>query len=308
MAYVTITAGQVDADSPLDETLLDQIRLNFDAHETEKIERDGTISMTGPFDTNGQSITLGGGLLDTEGGNIDMGGGDLDTEGGNGTFQDVTVNGTLTGANLLTTAIGLDAKGTNVTAAGNGELRDTSHVIDFTTHLTNAQHYIFIPAVSNAACYYIDALTDADNLDLADSSSRGKNSRAYGNANSYWVLDGGVSSGGAISEEMWFLVKELSWASGDTTNQTLSITPTLGGFQHTGILIDYNSAGPGAGNLTAQYGDTTLTLSAAGDDGQALFVVLSGTNTLTLGKSGNTASATMNIYLDIGHPLAGGIS
>jgi hypothetical protein len=310
MSYVTITAGQVDADSPLDETLMDQIRLNFDAHETEKIERDGTIPMTGTFDTNGNNITLGTGDLDTEGGDVLLGGGNLNTEGGDGTFQDVTVNGTLTGVNLLTTGVGVAIKGTNTTSARpGGELTDTGKVVDFLSHLTDATHFAFVPNVSNAACYHVQTVVNADNLDLADSTSEAQNNVDYGNGNAYWLLDASGEAGvGGISEEVWVPVKEYSWAAADISDRTLSITPTLGGFQHTVILIEYNSSAPGAGTLTADYGDTTLQISTGGNDGLAMFVVLSGTNTLTLGKSGNTASATMNVYLDHGHPLAGGIS
>jgi len=244
---------------------------------------------------------------------IITGGADIDTEGGDGTFENVTVNGVLSGANLLATAGLVCITGTNETSAGVGDFRDTTHEsedIEFTTHLTTSQTFVYLPDVANAACFNILTVTDADNLELADSTTEAKNARAYGNGNPYWIIDSvaaSVSSPGDTGP--WVSMKEFSWDVADNTNRTLVVDGTaMGGKKRTLMLVQYNLSGAGAGTMTANYGDTTLTIGTNGDDGLALFVVLTGNNTLTLTKSGTTGGATATIWFDHVHPLAGAIT
>jgi hypothetical protein len=308
MAYLELTAGQVDANSPLDATLFGQIRDNDIYMKAEKLERDGTIPMTGNLAMGTNSIT---GATNIDGtGDLTMGtitmvagsGTGLDMQGKDIVCEDLQVNGVLSGPNLLTTSTQVALKGTNETAAANGELRDTSHVVDFTTHLDTIDHFVFIPNVSNTLCYFIQTVTDADNFDFGESTTSGKSTVSSGNGNIYWIVKRNETTD-------WVLVKEYSWAAADVTDRDLVISPTLGGFQRTFVLLDYNMANPGAGNFTITYGDETDTIVADnGEDGWCMLVVLAGTNTLTLGKTGGTGSATCDVYLSHVHPLAGSIS
>lgn len=59
MPFVQITAGQTDADSPLDQALMDTVRLNFDDHESRLLTftpADGTVTAIKIVDYN---VTLG---------------------------------------------------------------------------------------------------------------------------------------------------------------------------------------------------------------------------------------------------------
>jgi hypothetical protein len=313
MAYLELTAGQVDADSPVDETLMEQIRDNQIYFKAQKLEIDGTIAMTGNLNMGTNDIDNAG---DITGDTVTLSAGSgtgFDSNGKNAVFEDVQINGTLSGANLVATAVMVAFTGTNETSAGNGDFRDTTHEsedVDFTDHLTDAGHFVYIPAVADAACFFVETVTDADNLELADSNTEGKNARAYGNANPYWILDGDVGiTGPGADATAWAKMKEFSWASADTTDRTLVIDGTaMGGKKRTAFIIEYNLGGAGAGTMTADYGDTTLTIGSNGNDGVAMFIVLAGNNTLTITKSGNTGVATAKIWFDHVQPLAGTIT
>lgn len=55
MPFVQITAAQTDADSPVDQALMDTVRLNFDDHETRLLTftpADGTVTTPKIVDAN----------------------------------------------------------------------------------------------------------------------------------------------------------------------------------------------------------------------------------------------------------------
>lgn len=302
MAYLEITAGQVDADSPLDATLFGQIRDNQIYFKAEKLERDGSISLTGTLDANGQSIIMGGGLFDTEGGDINAGGGNYDAEGGNIVCEDMTVNGVLTADLLATSNVNLSMKGTQETAAA-AVLKDTTNTLDFLSHLTDSKHFVWVPDWLLYTCPFVNAVTDVDNLALLDSSNSGAGApAALGNGNEYLIID--------LPDESDLL---LIYTNSTTASpQTISISDEHGGLKRSWIFCKFSQVSGTPRTSTATYGgeliNPTLLSGANPTNEWFCFRIKPGTNDLVWTLQASTTTSDIEIWVEHGlDPVQAGI-
>lgn len=296
MAYLALTAGQVDADSPLDSTLFGQIKDNFDAHEAEKLERDGTILMTGNLNMGTNDITnIGDVGADTV--TLSAGGGtgiDLNdkefTTTGDGTVNNLTVNGNLTGPNFVMGDAFTTTNGVT-TSSGTGVLTDNSaDSIDF-TYLAANNFVVRVTSDSENSLFPIDAITDADNLDLSDNTGLGKNSFAVSNAATYAIYE--VAN---ISDTQ---VGSISFTSGETGNKTFSFSSSQAGVNRRGIRIRTSASGS-SDTFILTYGDANYgsAVGSALHGNDYYLYAANGANNITISKNGTNAAATFDIFVE----------
>ncbi len=309
-----ISLARVAVDAPLTSELGTDYKMRDELVYSLAFFHDGSKPATGNWDMAGFDIDFGGGNIVSLASLSAFSIAATNLTATNLTANtinvvDIDISGNLTGQNQLVSAGLVSYTGTNVTA-GIGIIRDNAHGgedVDFTSHLGGPLHFVFIPSISNAACYFINNVVDSDNIDMADSSSEAKNSVDFGTGNDFWIIDADTQSTGprTITGGSWWEAKQYSWLFADISSRTLSVNGAqMGGKKRTLMLIYYES---GADAMTANYGDKTLTMGVGGDDGVVMFVVLPGDNTLTITKLG-TGVASANVHFDHVQTFVGGLS
>lgn len=207
---------------------------------------------------------------------------------GTGTFDDLVCNNSLSGPILVLGDATTATKGTT-TASGSGVLTDDSaDSLDF-TELTANTHAVNIPADSAQSVMPIDAITDSNNVVLANATDKGPGGISVSNATAYSIYDVGNASFQKIGE--------VTFSAGSTGDHAFSLDDDEAGVKRRLIMVNEVFSNV-ADTYNITYGDATYNDWATNGTNKCYFKIKSGTNSITINKTGTNGASQFDVYVE----------
>ncbi len=258
------------------------------------IHADGSVPMTGDLDMDNNDI-LDGATVVLRAGT----GTGFNANGKDIACQNLNVNGVITGAPFIHGVVPKLCTRTTTSTSNNKQLIDNAGDIDFTEAITADKFIVYFPTLSQNRLFCIDAVIDANTLDLAETTKDSKTDMA-----TFSVTSGAAYHLYKITDQFpggngWTKLKTLTWSAGSEATQNYSFKAALGGLNRRLIAVMFDRTNM-ADLMTATYLSQTLIHQGGGslDPAYAFFWAETGTNNIAIAKTGTNGGATAEVWIE----------